>query len=104
MVEDHRPGSGEPEPLGASNPADVETALASIRDVAAELMRQPSVASDSECRHLMFLLALAEDPEELDALADRLAGRARALAGSPAPLAIEAPAPSARAARVLFRL
>lgn len=104
MDEGRLPGPiGEDDGDGASD-ARIEPVMAAIRDVAARIMAQPAVASDTECRHLMFLLALSETPEEFDDVSDRLQARVRALTDPAAAAPPEPAAPPSRPTRVLFRL
>ncbi|WP_062012802.1 hypothetical protein [Aureimonas sp. AU4] len=80
---------------------ELEPVLGEIARVSAELLRHPRVAEDSEALHILRMMALAEDMERVEALAEALRS---CLAKTAAPFT---PAPrdaEPRSARVLLRL
>lgn len=54
---------------------DLQPVLAAIAEAASALLRQPRVAEDAETRHILRLMAFAEDMERFDALAGALRAR-----------------------------
>lgn len=54
---------------------DIKPVLTAIAGTAHQLMRQPRVATDAEIQHVLRLMALTEDMERFDALAEVLRSR-----------------------------